>query len=117
MNSPCSFSSSPNGVPQDTSWVIDARRLTIFLADATRYARLLFILALGRYRVFTESLEVGFVLVIGDLQNERVLVFLLTLALGADRTAVAGDAVLVQLLQGLIEVFVLGALRPTVVVR
>ena len=93
--------------------MIDATRRTIFLADATRYARLFFIVPVFLRAIIGDSLQGAIVVVVGDFHDERYLLFLLALALGAYRTPVVGDAVLVQLFKRLVEIFVLGAFVPS----
>lgn len=106
------MSSSPEAEVDNTFWVIDATRRTIFLAYATRYAALFFIVPILLCAVIGDGLEVAIVVVVGNLHDERYLLFVLTLALGAQRTPIVGDAVLVQLFERLVEIFVLRALVP-----
>lgn len=89
--------------------VIDATKHTVFLADATRYAGLLFVLPFARGGIFADDFKPDVVFIVGDLEDERVLVLVLALALGAQRAPVTGDAVPVDFFLGFVEVLVLGA--------
>ena len=90
--------------------------LTIFLANATRYSILLFVLSTLSCAIVTNSFGVAIVLVVRDLHDERDLLFLLALPFGTYRAPVAGDAVLVQLFKRLVEFFVLCAFASSVAV-
>ena len=79
MNSDCSFSSSPGGGIGNTFRAIDATRRTVFLADATRYARLFFIVPVFLRAIIGDSLQGAIVVVVGDFHDEGNLVLVLAL--------------------------------------